>query len=120
MAQGSKPADLGAVASQCKREVVNLAITNSGSEPGMITKVSLAVMRNKIESHKMDMNFDSAKSVVEASKLATLELRPLIAGRTHPELPRRNNDDCEFRLNVLWQDFKGSSRERIATCVCPD
>lgn|GEM_PF-4294979 len=104
----------------CTKEVVILAVTNSGDRPGIISEFSLNILvDNRLAKETFDLIPRTERRVVLPGETFTLELEPRVEGVLAPlPTPKRFLKTCEYRILTRVAAFDLSAYPTTVSCPC--
>jgi hypothetical protein len=103
----------------CTRDMIVIAVTNSGDRPGIISQSTLNVAIDKqVANEKFNLVPRTGSQIVKPGETFTLELEPRVEGILAPLPIPNSRSECEYRIITRIDSFERNWHPLMVSCPC--
>ena len=115
------PAELSVLSKACTNESLELAVTNLGDRPAMLTRVALRLrLGGDITEKSMKLTAVQGEEIVAPHATQKITYARMVAG-TSASLSdaSANSENCAYIVGIETVDFEDNEKNYVVDCPCP-
>lgn len=116
------PAELGVLSKACTDESLELAVTNLGDRPAMLTQVALRLrLGGDITDKSMKLTAVQGEEIVAPHATQKITYARKLANDTPASLAdaSANTENCAYIVDIETVDFEDNEKTFVVECPCP-